>query len=239
LEPAAQTFDPIARDYEAAVERGVRLSGEERSYFSLGRVAFLGRELRRRGAEAAIREILDFGCGTGLTSLHLLEAFPSARLAAADPSARMLDEARRRASGPRARFLHAESADLAPGQFDLVYAANVFHHIEPTRRHGVLRDLHAAARPGGWLAVFENNPWNPGARAVMARVSFDDDAAPLSVLEARRLVHAAGFRVACTRSLFYFPRFLSALRPLEPWLAALPFGAQHAVLARKDLEGRA
>jgi hypothetical protein len=40
----------------------------------------------------------------------------------------------------------------------------------------------------GMLALFENNPWNPGARMVMARIPFDRDAVTLSPIEARRML---------------------------------------------------
>jgi hypothetical protein len=93
-----------------------------------------------------------------------------------------------------------------------------------------LRDVLA---PAGWLALFENNPWNPGARMVMRRIPFDRAAVPLSPPETRRLLETAGLRVHGTRSLFYFPRPLAALRPLERYLARVPLGAQYWVLASR------
>jgi len=83
------------------------------------------------------------------------------------------------------------------------------------------------------MALVENNPWNPGTRAVMARVSCDRDAVPVSPFAARQLLVSTGFHVALSRSLFFFPRFLGGLRFLEPVLAPLPLGAQYAVLARR------
>jgi hypothetical protein len=67
----------------------------------------------------------------------------------------------------------------------------------------------------------------------MRRTPFDRDAVTLTAREARSLVRSAGLEVLRTDYCFYFPRFLRALRALEPYLASLPFGAQYQVLGRK------
>lgn len=93
--------------------------------------------------------------------------------------------------------------------------------------------VRAALRPGGYFAFWENNPWNPGTVAIMRRIPFDRDAIMISPTEARRLLGAAGFEVVSVDSLFYFPRMLSWLRPLEPALSRLPLGGQYLALARR------
>ena len=84
---------------------------------------------------------------------------------------------------------------------------------------------------GAHLALFENNPWNPGTRMVMSRIPFDRDAIPLSYLETRRRILAAGFDVHETRFLFYMPKGLAPLRFIEPLFVKVPLGAQYYVLA--------
>ena len=81
------------------------------------------------------------------------------------------------------------------------------------------------------VALFENNPLNPGTRLVMARIPFDRDAIAVPFWEAQRRLVEAGLRVVETGHLFFFPRFLRALRPLEPLLLRLPLGAQYGVIA--------
>lgn len=97
--------------------------------------------------------------------------------------------------------------------------------------------IKACLLPGSHLAVFENNPWNPGARMVMRRIPFDRDAIPLSFLEMRNRLRTAGFQVRESRFLFYLPNALAGLRFVEPWLAGVPLGAQYYVLARVPLPG--
>jgi hypothetical protein len=93
--------------------------------------------------------------------------------------------------------------------------------------------IYRSLRPGGWFALWENNPWNPGTRYVMSQCAFDRDAVTLTPPEAARLLQAGGLRVLRTDFLFVFPRFLKFLRVMEAGLARLPLGAQYQVLCRK------
>ncbi len=118
--------------------------------------------------------------------------------------------------------------------FDLCYTNGVFHHVDPAARLSMLQRICRALVPGGFFALFENNPWNPGTRMVMNRIPFDRDAKLLFPRQVRRLLREAGFHsCAPTRFLFYFPRPLAVLRFTEAWLARVPLGAQYYVLARK------
>jgi hypothetical protein len=68
----------------------------------------------------------------------------------------------------------------------------------------------------------------------MRRIPFDRDAVMLSIREARRLLRTAELLpLGSASTLFYFPRALRALRPLERPLSRLPLGAQYLVLARR------
>jgi SAM-dependent methyltransferase len=225
--PRESLFDRSA-EYTAMLERGLRLSGEGREYFMRGRVRTLCALL-----PVPPRRILDFGCGTGETAAHLARSFPEAEVQGIDTAANAIAFATREHGSERVRFACAAGLD-AVGAFDLVYANGVFHHIRPAHRAAALRAILRALVPGGRLAFFENNPWNPGARWVMRRIPFDRDAVPIAPTEARRLLADAGFQdLAAPRFLFWFPRFLAALRRLEPALARLPLGAQYLLLATR------
>jgi SAM-dependent methyltransferase len=221
-------FD-LAAEYDEMLGRGIRLSGEDRHFFVAGRLAELKRRLDRA---AAPRRILDFGCGIGDTSRALLQLFGEVEVVGVDTAERALAHAVATHRDPRLRF-EALDAFSARGEFDLCYVNGVFHHIRPAERPGAIQRIRDALTPGGHLALFENNPWNPGARMVMRRIPFDRDAQMLSIPESRSLLEAAGFQRLQTRTLFYFPRALAFLRRLEPVLAALPLGAQYLVLGQR------
>jgi SAM-dependent methyltransferase len=229
--PQPSEFDRHAADYDDELERGLSATGEDKDYFARGRLLHLARCLE----PLAIRpgRVLDFGCGIGSAAPFVLEAFPALRqLIGIDVSAQSLDVARRRYGGGRVEF-RAMSEYQPRADLDLVFCNGVFHHIAPERRAGTVREIRDALRPGGAFALFENNPWNPGTRYVMSRISFDRDAITLSPPAARRLVAAGGFELVRSDYLFLFPRPLRWLRPLERLARKLPIGAQYLVLARK------
>lgn len=220
-----------AAEYDAMLRRGIGLSGENKQYFVRGRIDDL-----RRSLPAAFHpcRILDFGCGTGSSAAYLAVTFPGAEIMGVDTS----EDALRSASEAygSARMTFRPVADLAQeAPFDLCYVNGVFHHIEPSERDAAAKLIYDALAPGGFCALFENNPWNPGTRLVMRRIPFDEDAVPLSVRAAKRLLGSTGFNVSRpARFLFWFPRALAALRFLEPSLARVPLGAQYYLLAVKS-----
>jgi trans-aconitate methyltransferase len=159
--------------------------------------------------------------------------FPDARVVGLDTSEKALEHAGSICTDSRIHLGHVRELP-SKESFDLCYLNGVFHHIDPDQWLKVLGDLRSVLRPNGYLALFENNPWNPGARLVMKAIPFDRDATMLSSRQARRLARRAGFGGRLTtRSLFYFPRRLSTLRFMEPWLASIPLGAQYYLLAQK------
>jgi SAM-dependent methyltransferase len=228
-EDVGRHFDRFHADYDEALARGLSVSGEDKLYFARERVAFLARclgALRYRPAS-----VLDFGCGTGTAVPFLLRELGPERIVGVDASARSLEVARKTHESERATFLAADR--FAPdGGFSLAFCNGVFHHVPPAERPGVARVVRDSLEPGGLFALWDNNPWNPGARYVMWRIPFDRGAVMLSPGEARRLLVREGFEIVRVDHLFVFPRFLRMLRPLERNFSRLPLGAQFQVLAR-------
>jgi SAM-dependent methyltransferase len=222
-------FD-LSDEYRQMLNQGIRLSGESQEFFIRGRIESLEFRLP---ADFAVRRILDFGCGIGSATAHLAERFPHAAVVGVDTNENALDYAQEHYGSDRVCFKGL--AELAQeGDFDLCHVNGVFHHVEPGRRASAIQNIHRALRSGGRLALFENNPWNPGTRMVMSRIPFDRDAITLSPSEAKRLLRTGGFtRPTMSWSLFYFPRPLAFLRFTEGTLSHLPLGAQYCVLAAR------
>jgi len=219
-----QLFD-LTEEYQSMLNAGISLSGETQEFFIAGRT----QDLRTQLAQPPGR-ILDFGCGIGKSCAHLAKVFPGAHITGADLSIAAIEHANKAYASPSIEFTQI---DRLPAQaFDLCYVNGVFHHIAPEDRQRTLEMIRNALAPGGHLAVFENNPWNPGARMVMSRIPFDRDAIMLSVLELRKRMAEAGYQVLNSRSLFYLPKALAGLRFIERWLVRVPLGAQYYVLAR-------
>jgi len=227
---SADELFELGSSYDEMLQQGIGLSGETKDFFIEGRIDHL-RSLLQHGPPVA--SILDFACGIGDASPRLAEAFGAERVLGVDLAEGAIDEARLRSEDDR---LHFALLDSLPddGQFDLCYVNGAYHHIPPPQRLEVTRRLHAALRPGGHLAVFENNPWSPPARLVMRRIPFDRDAQMLRPATLRRLLGEAGFDTSARPSyLFFFPHALHGLRRIEPRLQHVPAGAQYLVLGRR------
>ena len=224
-------FDAYAADYDAALNQGLSVSGEGKDYFAGGRLAWVRRCLDRLGQTP--RSILDFGCGTGSATPFFIEQWPDIqRIVGIDISASSLDVARKAHGSERVSFQLMK--DYKPdGSVDLAFCNGVFHHIPLDQRAGAVQLIHDSLRPGGFFALWENNPWNPGTRLVMSRIPFDRDAIMVWPLQARRLLRAAGLQIVRTDCLFIFPKLLKWLRPAERALIKLPLGAQYQVMGRK------
>lgn len=221
-------FD-LSEEYDAMLNQGLRVSGESKEYFALGRIKEI---IRTLPPGFNVSKILDYGCGIGDTSKALAEHFPNATIVGSDLSENAIEHARSKHQCDRIKFIHL--SEIPENAFDLAYVNGVFHHIPLHLRDSAASQVSAALKKNSFFAFFENNPWNPGTRYVMSRIAFDRDARTLSYLEAQRLLSRNGFSgIPSTRFLFYFPRVLKALRPLERYLASLPLGAQYLVMARK------
>jgi SAM-dependent methyltransferase len=225
-----ELFD-LSDEYEAMLNQGIRLSGESMSFFMEGRLNLLHEQVQAR--RRAVSGVLDFGCGLGYSSQRLSEMFAPAEVTGVDTSVNVLETARQRHGGTGVRFTSLGDLKNQAGRYDLCYVNGVFHHISPPERPGALQLIHRALRPGGMLALFENNPWNLGARMVMARIPFDREAHMLSPLLTRKLLRQEGFEILHTGSLFFFPRVLKVLRSLERPLSWTRLGAQYLVLAER------
>jgi SAM-dependent methyltransferase len=223
-------FDAYALNYDAALNRGLSISGESKDYFARERVRWIAARLRTLGAQPT--RVLDYGCGTGSAGPELLRELNVRSVTGVDASPEILAAARRAHVDQRLEFDLLTDAEPS-ARFDLAFCNGVFHHIEPTGRLDALAYIHRSLTPGGYFAFWENNPWNPGTRLVMRRIPFDHDAKLLWPSRARHLLRRAGFDVLRTDFAFLFPRALAALRPLEARLASIPAGAQYLVLSQK------
>jgi SAM-dependent methyltransferase len=230
---AEAEFDQYAECYDTALDQGISISGEDRSYFAQSRIQWLSTLLSKE-ATGEVVSAMDFGCGTGTATSYLLDRLGVQSVLGVDISQKSLDEAGRTNDTPRARFALIDRYQPR-AEMDLVFCNGVFHHIPLDERAASINYIYRSLRPGGYFAFWENNPWNPGARYAMWRCPFDRTAIMLTPKGSRGLLRAAGFEILSTSFLFIFPRFLRALRPVEPRVARWPIGAQYQILCRKPL----
>lgn len=215
-------FDKFAGSYDATLKAALPAGFDEDQYFAQYKIEFVARAAKDR----VIANVLDFGCGPGRSLPGLATAFPRAVISGYDPSPESIRLAAERAPGAR---LSSDWAAIARQRFDLVFIANVLHHVPRDRIQAWLESCKNVLTERGRLFVFEHNPWNPLTRRVFERCPFDEDATMIPRPELIDFGHRAGLQVADKAFTLFFPKPLRMFRPLERWLAWLPLGAQYCV----------
>lgn len=143
-----------ADDFSADIDL-LDLDGEVLHAYLSAAVGWVGQVAAGR----PVHRILDAGAGTGNGALALAGKFPEAEVIAVDRSgellARLRAKARDRGLDGRVRTVEADLDQAWPalGSVDLTWSALALHHLADPDR--ALREIFAATRPGGLLAVAE------------------------------------------------------------------------------------
>jgi SAM-dependent methyltransferase len=219
-------FDEYAEQYDRVLAETIPDGLNEDSYFAEYKIALMAKVLSDKNPA----RILDFGCGAGRSLPHIEQHFPKAELWGYDVSPASLEIAAERAPCTN---LFSDWSAIKKTHFDVIFAANVFHHIPLEHRQQALTQCHHALAEQGQLFLFEHNPYNPATRWIFERCPFDVDAEMLNLKTALALTKNAGFTSEQHGYTLFFPRPLAFLRPFEPWLKRLPLGAQYYVQMTK------
>jgi ubiquinone/menaquinone biosynthesis C-methylase UbiE len=111
--------------------------------------------------------ILDFGCGSGSSTMALSRLFPNASLVGVDFVSKFLaiGEARAKHYGAKnLTFKQVDSAGVRDSkeEYDLVFLNAVYEHLLPHERPSVLASIWAALKPGGRLILNQTpHRWFP------------------------------------------------------------------------------
>jgi ubiquinone/menaquinone biosynthesis C-methylase UbiE len=225
-------FDAVATQYEAQHAASIRLSGEDTDFFARYKVEMLHRFALQR--MAFVRNIMDFGAGIGNAEVHLHKIFPETNITALDVSKKSLAICNARKLKNVTTLLYdGKDIPCKKNSYDIVYTACVFHHIDAREHLKVLSEINRVLKQGGIFVLFEHNPWNPLTRYAVDNCPFDENAVLISVPEMCKRLRKAGFQKVDRKYCLFFPSMLGFLRPLERYMAWLPFGAQYVLIGTK------
>ena len=225
-------FDKFAAEYDNLHQENIRITGDNPDYFAEYKIRDLKRVAKIVGGN--VNNILDFGTGVGNNFPFLAKHFPRTNLFGTDVSDKSLTLAKERFDGfGEFSLFDGKTLPYLEGQFDLVLATCVFHHIPAEEHIQLIQEVSRSLRSGGAFMIYEHNPFDPMTLHAVNTCPFDANAVLLKRSQVRNILREAGMEVVKQEYRVYFPAFLKLLRPLEKYLVWLPLGAQHFVVGKK------
>lgn len=224
-------FDEYGETYDDAMRKSIGFMGQNHDYYTIAKVNRILDVVQRRLGNPRNQRVLDVGCGVGKTD-RLLAPHLGA-LTGVDVSSASIARARR--ENPAVRYESYDGRTLPfPGEsFDAAFLICVLHHVLPQDRVALLTEVKRTLRPGGWLLVFEHNPFNPLTQLAVARCAFDRDAQLLTRRLSVRLLDESGLTVEEKRYMLFSPFKFKGSDWIEEKGRQLPLGAQYVVAGQK------
>ncbi len=228
-------FDKFASNYEEGHSKAVKMSGFSPSYFDEYKIIILSKIAAKFGDKEFA--ILNYGCGTGKTEKYIKKYIPNAKIWSVDVSEESITTAiTANAEYADITFMYFDGEIIPTEQkYDIIFCANVFHHIRRENHHKTLDEIYSKLNADGLFVLFELNPLNPMTMivAIQNDYKFDPEANLLTPSYSKKLLNKSGFRSHSIHYSIFFPNILSPLIPLEKYLSWLPLGAHYYYVANK------
>jgi SAM-dependent methyltransferase len=225
-------FDRYAETYSREVEQAISFGCQGVDFYTQRKVEHLLTATRPLLGPPEGLAVLDVGCGVGLTDRLLIPRVRAVH--GVDVAECEIEKARLNNPAGHYRAYDGTTLPYEDDSFDLAFAICVMHHVKPEGWPRFVAEMRRVVRPGGVVAVYEHNPYNPLTRLAVSRCEFDADAVLLSNRTTRQLFRAAGLAPLASQYILFVPfRSRLALRA-ESLIAWLPLGAQYAVFGRKQ-----
>lgn len=218
-------FNRYGETYENAVQEALPGRHVTAEVFARTKAAHLLALTERRLGRPGERTVLDVGCGVGVTDRFLVDRF--AGVEGVDTADALVAAAS--AANPRVRYRSYDGSRLPykDDAFDVTFAICVLHHVEPPSWAQVVTEMGRVTRPGGLVALFEHNPFNPLTRRVVRNCEFDEGVVLLRMRRAVGLLEVCGLPVVERRFITFLPFAGRAAMIVENALRRVPLGAQY------------
>jgi SAM-dependent methyltransferase len=231
-------FDKFADNYDEGHTKAVALSGFTPDYFHEYKLREVLKYLKQNNLTDKSLKLLDFGCGIGRSAAYIKKYLPNFSIYGVDVSKeeiRAAKEANKKLK--KVNFADFDGINIPYNvKFDVIFVANVFHHIKRSNHKKVLKNIYSKLAKNGILFIFEHNPINPLTQFIYYKNDhqFDKNSQLLSPLYTRSLLNYAGFSNFKVKYTIFFPQFLSFLIKYEKYLESVPLGAHYYYIAKKD-----
>jgi SAM-dependent methyltransferase len=234
--PPKAEFDHFANDYDALLRKSISASGFEPSYFDEHKIKTVYNDYLATGKLTDRNlQILNFGCGIGKSEKFINKYFKDCTIYSTDVSQKSIDTAKaNNQQFTNIEFIKFDTIEELKftAKFDIIFVANVFHHIPEEVHLNTLKYLRSFLSTTGYLYIFEHNPKNPLTRKVFETCEFDVGCKMIAPSHFIEMCSAAGYKTIIRRYVLFFPKIVSFLTGLEKFLKWCPAGAQYYIKAK-------
>jgi SAM-dependent methyltransferase len=229
-------FDHFADDYDKLLQKSITASGFESTYFDEHKIITVYNDYKSNEKSADRNlQILNFGCGTGKSEKYINKYFSNCKICSVDVSEKSIIAAKEKNNQfNNIEFIKFDSVEelQLKSRFDIIFVANVFHHIPEELHLTTLKHLRSFLSETGYLYVFEHNPKNPLTRNVFETCEFDVGCKMIRPSLFSEMCVRSGYKTIIRRYILFFPKFVSFLSGLEKYLKWCPLGAQYYIKAK-------
>jgi len=230
-------FDEFAEEYEQILSEISTRSGFDIPYFHEYKIKEIYNFVKsKRWLDKPI-DFLNFGCGIGQSEKFIRKYFRYSNIYSVDISEKSIEIAKQR--NKEIGNIHFKTFDgygiPFENRFDIIFVANVFHHIPPEKHMAILENFCQKLKDRGYLFIFEHNPFNPMTVRIVKSCKLDQDANLLNPIYTNKILAKSGFKWRRIGFKIFFPKSLWFLIPLEKYLTKLPLGGQYYFVAKRNI----
>ena len=228
-------FDKLADEYERIHASNIRVSGFDVSYFDEYKIREIHAFLKCENRENQTISFLNFGCGIGKSERFIRNYFPHSSIFSVDVSEKSIEVAKERNKELKNVTFSTFDGFHIPLEitFDVVFIANVFHHVPFDKHIPILKNIYQRLNYNGAVFLFEHKPLNLLTVRTVKMCAFDADAKLLNPFYAKKILSESGFKQSILNFIVFFPKMFSLFLPYEKYLRKIPLGAQYYYVARK------
>jgi ubiquinone/menaquinone biosynthesis C-methylase UbiE len=185
-------FDEYASDYFRSLNNPIRDLIKDNYYFVHAKALIINQLIDFDLKEKAHINLVDMGAGIGLFERFIHSDRVS--VFGMDLSYKMLQVANSIHNIYRRSFCQAdgEFLPLPDDSADIVFSSCVLHHVATDKIEAVLRDLVRVCKVGGYVIIFEHNPYNPLTQLVVRTTYLDRNARLISHRKVEQIASRVG-----------------------------------------------
>lgn len=217
-------FDLYAKSYECITQKRLSFFNKKREYFDTYKIEIIKKKTQNP------KNIIDYGCGVGLLTKHLIKFFPNSNIYATDNSKLSLKILKKNYK----KIKIVNYYKIKKKFFDLAILTGVIHHIPIKYILSNLKKVRNIINKHGKIIIFEHNPYNFITQNIVNNCPYDKG---VELIKKKKLIEIAksiNLKLIDSGYCLFFPEFLKKLRFLEQYLKWCPLGGQYYVILKKN-----